>query len=339
MALLIIVAVLTLEQWRTIEPEHPVYMMALAWQRGCERLFFAGQTSHACLSYALAVGLPSLLIWCLQDWAFGLSHWDGFAGLFAGGVFSVLVLYFCLGMRQFSAQFSATCAALGRGDIAQAQQRFAAWDKRSVQPWSANQIYHLAVNKGLSEVHIHVLGVLCAWVLGTALGLGVAAAVLYRLAASMQLRQQLKLQQTRALDASLAPHALQALSQRCWSLIDWLPARSTALAFAVAGSFEDAIAAWRSGAWRNAQDTSHLSTQDGSLVQAVAKGALQWQSDALVLPEAGEHGDWEQGHIRSVVGLVWRAIVLWILLIALVELAYIWPSVSSVFGAVVGRPS
>ena len=42
----------------------------------------------------------------------------------------------------------------------------------------------------------------------------------------------------------------QDASQRAWGLIDWLPARITALGFAVVGSFEEAIDCWRNDAER-----------------------------------------------------------------------------------------
>ena len=39
--------------------------------------------------------------------------------------------------------------------------------------------------------------------------------------------------------------ALQDVARQVWHVVDWLPARITAIGFAVVGSFEDAIDSWR----------------------------------------------------------------------------------------------
>ena len=48
--------------------------------------------------------------------------------------------------------------------------------------------------------------------------------------------------------------ALREAAEKAWHLIDWLPARMTAMAFAVVGSFEEAIDCWRNHAQRFPDD-------------------------------------------------------------------------------------
>ncbi len=114
-------------------------------------------------------------------------------------------------------------------------------------------------------------------------------------------------------------------------VLDWIPVRLTALAFAVVGDFEDAVACWRTQAVRWA-------TQDGGLtigiLLAAGGGALGVQlggvlptltGDPDVRPELGTGETVEPEVLPSAVGLVWRALVLWLLLILLLTLANLAP--------------
>ena len=104
--------------------------------------------------------------------------------------------------------------------------------------------------------------------------------------------------------------------------MDWVPARITALGFAVVGSFEDAIDAWRSFAERS----DGLADQDG-IILAATSGAVNVRLGAERLaPSPDSPGpaidqEPQLAHLRSIVGLVWRSVVLWMVLLALVTLA------------------
>ena len=95
------------------------------------------------------------------------------------------------------------------------------------------------------------------------------------------------------------------------------------------GNFEDAVANWRQGAARFPQPN------DGVLL-AAASGAINvrlgGQPLGEVVPLIGEGapmGDVPRtdgrvpqlAHLGSVVGLIWRSVVLWMLLLALMMLA------------------
>jgi adenosylcobinamide-phosphate synthase len=61
--------------------------------------------------------------------------------------------------------------------------------------------------------------------------------------------------------------AVQAAAAEAWRVIDWFPARITALGFAVVGSFEEAIDSWRNQVQRFPGDN------DGVILAATA-GAI-----------------------------------------------------------------
>ena len=128
---------------------------------------------------------------------------------------------------------------------------------------------------------------------------------------------------------------LQEAARKAWFYIDWLPARMTALSFAVVGSFEEAIDGWRFYA-------QHFPSDNDGVILAATAGAINVRlgGEALKrregIPAAGYDGDYpeleydsestpgrapELAHLRSVVGLVWRSVVVWMLVLALLTLA------------------
>ena len=104
--------------------------------------------------------------------------------------------------------------------------------------------------------------------------------------------------------------------------MDWVPARITALGFAVVGSFEEAIDNWRS------YETLAHADNDGVIVAATA-GAVNVRLGAAAATAdeeqeasaAAARSAPELAHLRSIVGLVWRSVVMWMALLALLTLA------------------
>jgi len=163
-----------------------------------------------------------------------------------------------------------------------------------------------------------------------ALGLGPAGAVLYRLA------EYLSRYWSRTSIGGAAPvsERLQQSAKQAWVVIDWLPARMTALSFAVVGSFEDAIDGWRF-------HTKHFPNDNDGVILAATAGAidvrlggegLKMRDNVEIAPIYDDEDTWQEpgvtpgreaeiGHLRSVVGLVWRSVVVWMLLLALLSLA------------------
>jgi len=111
-------------------------------------------------------------------------------------------------------------------------------------------------------------------------------------------------------------------SARVFSIIDWLPARATAAAFAIVGDFEDAMYCWRT-------QSARWPDRNAGIVLAGGAGALGVQL-GLPLAEGAEAGEGVAlglgepagiDFLQSAVGLVWRATVLWMILLLLLGLA------------------
>jgi len=195
----------------------------------------------------------------------------------------------------------------------------------------ARDAARLAIEQALLASHRHVFGVFFWFVLFSTLGLGPLGAVLYRMA---EFAARYWTYPSKALGVP-ANQRLMAVSQQMFSLIDHVPARLTAFGFAVVGNFEEAINAWRRDAslWKHSNEGVILASAAGAVgVQLGGSAAPGVTPDRSRSFEAGPTGDAaaegstggdppQTGHLRSVVGLVWRSVVLWMLLVALLTLA------------------
>ena len=319
---------LLIEQVRPLGPHNPIHSGLRVWARWVSRNFDAGGPQHGWVSWILAVVAPALLALAIH-WA--LLLWVGWP---AAIVWSVLVLYATLGFRQFSHHFTAIRDALEAGDEVQARTLLAQWQRVDASELPRSEIVRHVIEYSVLAAHRHVFGVLAWFSILAALGFGPAGAVLYRMAefVARYWRHRNRMQ------VQPASEALQSAAAGAWKAVDWLPARMTAIAFAVVGSFEEAIDSWRNHAQRfpNDSDGVILAATSGAMnvrlggealkpaFAANTTGGFQAAGEGLqpALDTASTPGrEAEIAHLRSVVGLVWRCVVLWMVLLALLTLA------------------
>jgi adenosylcobinamide-phosphate synthase len=294
MLIVAIVFALLLEQVRPLSIQTPVYEGVRAWSRWVCRMLDAGQHHHAKVAWAVAVLVPALLSWAIYAVLSALSSVLAFVWL-------VVVLYWTLGFRQFSFHFTNVRVALESGDERGAREALREWTQTDVQDLGKDGILRQTIAYGVLSAHRHVFGVVVSFVVLAWMGLGPAGAVLYRVAQHVMRRWQEG-------DFQGPSPALQAVAQAAWRAIDWVPSRITALVFAVVGHFEEAVANWR-------QEAGQPHCSHDTVLLAAAAGALNLNWHA-----AGDSG-FKLAHLSSVVGLVWRSVVVWFVLLLLVTLA------------------
>mgnify|MGYP001025083221 FL=1 len=323
MSFFAIVLALLIEQARPLARSNPIHEGLRAWALSARRNFDAGTKAHGWITWTLAVGVPPLAVLAVY-WA--LLHFIGWPLALA---WNVLVLYITLGFRQFSHHFTGIRDALEDGDVALARERLAEWKQVEAEQLPRSEIVRHVIEYSVIAAHRHVFGVL-AWFAGLAmLGLGPSGAVLYRMAEFASRHWS----PTAALPEHPPSAALVDAAARAWMVMDWLPARLTALCFAVVGSFEDAIEGWRFHAQRFPGDNDGvvLAATAGAIGVRLGGVALRSRGDAgaAAFEAGGSLGDSDStpglepqlGHLRSVVGLVWRSVVVWLLMLALLTLA------------------
>lgn len=214
-------------------------------------------------------------------------------------VFSIIVLLFSLGPRDLQEEVQEYCAAVETGTVADAQrlateltEREMAGDPATMAGEVERAIYIQANNRIFGVVFWFL-------VLGPA---GPAGAWLFRVSDLMRRRAA----------TTAVPGFTLAATCRLHGLLAWLPARLMAAGFALSGSFEGALAAWRAYAGAGAQtffrDTDELISRVGK----GARGAVQ----------AAVHDGSSPAHAaRSALALVRRTLwLIWYPLIALLTL-------------------
>lgn len=314
MSFISVLFALLLEQVRPLGRGNPIHAGMRAWVRWCTRNLDAGKPLHGWLAWGFAVMVPSVLSLVVY-WLLAL-----FVGLPLAVLWSALVLYASLGFRQFSSHFTQIRDALAVDDEPLARTLLADWQQIDAKSWSRSDMIGRVIEFSVLASHRHVFGVLTWFSVLAAFGLGPTGAVLYRLAEFVVRYWQ---HQSEAHHQPVSA-ALQHNAQTAWTLLDWMPARVTALGFAVVGNFEEAIDGWR----RYAEQPG---AQNDGLLLAATAGALNIH---LAAPAAGhpvpmpdrperraQRPAPELAHLAIVVGLVWRAVVMWIVLLALLTLA------------------
>ncbi|NRT55792.1 CobD/CbiB family protein [Sphaerotilus uruguayifluvii] len=327
MSFLAVLLALIVEQLRPLPQGNPVHEALIDWARWTARNFDAGREHHAWVVWAVTVSAPSLVV-------FGLfSLFDHYSVVLAL-LFNLVVLYLTLGFRQFSHHFTDIRDALEQGQEERARAVLQQWRHLDASELPRTELLRHVIEHALLAAHRHVFGVFFWFVLGSAMGLGPVGAVAYRMAEFCSRYWAFK---TRA-EVAAVNEGLSQRSQLAFSVLDYVPARMTAAGFAIVGNFEEAVDCWRqhAGLWKNDNDGILLSAAAGacgvSLGGASAPvvppppGAGATGFDALLPGDEGGQGSTPGAaptlaHLRSVVGLVWRSMVLWMLLLALLSLA------------------
>ena len=322
---------LIIEQARPLARGNLVHAGLRRWARWASRSLDAGKPAHGWVAWTTAVVVPALLTLAV--------HWLLLSiNIVLAFVWGVAVLYVTLGFRQFSHYFTDIRDALDDGDEATARELLAQWRQVDASELPRSEIVRHVIEYSVLAAHRHVFGVLAWFSVLAALGLGPAGAVLYRLS---EFVSRYWAHKSKSTGESASP-ALQHAAARAWHVIDFVPARLTSLGFAVVGSFEDAIDGWRNYAQRmpagpdSPNDGVILAATSGAvnvrlggeaLKAAFAPDASQgFQANGMeaggpAATETTPGREPELAHLRSIVGLVWRSVVLWMVLLALLTLA------------------
>jgi adenosylcobinamide-phosphate synthase len=298
---LALVAALLIEQARALSPANPAYTQYRRFVSSIEHSLDAGGYQQGIVAWLFATVPPVALVAALGLWL------DATAAPIALA-FDVAALYLTMGFRQFSHAYGETHAALRGGDLLKARASIGHWRNGATEQLTANECARLAIEHGLVRAHRHVFGVIAWFVV-----FGAAGAVFYRLAALLSDRWGVRA----GTDGEFG-----RFSREVFTWCDWIPVRLTALSFAVTGDFEDALYCWRSQAtaWPERSEGIVLAAGAGAI--GVRLGSVIGATAPLeVRPELGTGEEADAELMAAAVGLIWRALVLWLFVILLVTVA------------------
>lgn len=316
---------LLLEQLRPLPHGNVFHRSLQVWVAWTGRNFDAGKDHHAWVVWTVGVVVPAVAmcgVWFAVRAFSPLAAW----------ALNVVLLYLMLGFRQFSHFFTDIRDALAQGQEDRARQLLAEWRHLDVSELPRTEVLRHVIEHSLLAAHRHVFGVFFWFVLLSALGLGPLGAVLYRLA---EFARRYWGYRHRALQAP-SNERLLAVARMAFNTIDHVPARMTAFGFAVVGNFEEAMRVWRRDAalWQHVNEGIILAAAagavglrlGGSAAPGVTPDRSKTFTSGLGTDEIGAAGhtpgaEPQISHLQSVVALVWRSVVLWMLLLALLTLA------------------
>jgi adenosylcobinamide-phosphate synthase len=309
MGFIALILALLFEQGRPLPRDNPIYNTVRWLASAVRSATDAGEYRYGVIGWSLIVlGAGTLA---------GIAHWlCARIHPIAPFVLHLVVLYWTVGFRQFSHSFSEIQRALASNDLDLASQILERWlqshdSEFTLVKASRAQICRLAVSNALIQAHRHVFAPLFWYILLP----GPVGPVIYRLAEYL----------ARTWSDPAEPYS--KFARDAYRVLDWVPLRLSITGFAIVGNFEDAIFCWRGASnlkSDNPQRDLLLAAGSGALGLRIADPDLEakWSSP----PEGEQAFEWagaepDADGLRSAVGLVWRAVLLWILIFALLTMA------------------
>jgi adenosylcobinamide-phosphate synthase len=316
MTFLSILFALLIEQLKPLRVDNPVYTQVQHFAAKVEAWCNAGKAHHGRTGWFIVVGaltLPTALVYwlCLR------------LNPFAAFIWNVIIVYLTLGFRRYSHYFTSIQVALNSGDEDAARKYLSDWTNKDCSAMDATDIARGAVERSLIASHRNVFGVFF-WFL---MPVGPACAVMYRMSEFLS-REWCEPEHMRN-------EEFGQFAKKVFYWIDWVPAHLTAIAFAVVGNFEDAIYSWRNYAsrWTDELLGIILSAGGGAigvrLGEPETKALVVLNADASAVDVDSLELESQPGveasprALQSAVGLVWRALLLWMLLLLLLSFA-VW---------------
>lgn len=300
MNLLALLAALALTYYR---PHHQLDLLQNIYHpyaHWLERNFNDGKKLHGAIAWVLGALIPTILVGTLY---YILLKVNFLLGL----LFGIGVLYLVIRFSQFERRAEQIVAALRDQNIDLARDEFSGWEGVDADNYSHVQLSRVSIETALKRSHYGLFGPIIWFAI-----LGPAGAVLYRL--------------TYLLKVEWHPeddNAFNQFSEQIFEWVDWLPARVTAVCFAIVGDFEDAIYCWRiqASTWPNKALGIILASGGGALGVKLGE-PLPYKGVVFFRPELGLGDEADADCLQSAIGLVWRVLFLMIGLLLLLNFAH-----------------
>lgn len=301
MSLISLIVALLIEQLHPLNRRRQISIGIARYANFLERQLNAGERKHGVLAWIVAV-VPAVVATAVIYWLLVRAH------PLLGLLWNIAVLYVTMGFRQFSHYYTDIHHALRQGDVETARATLAAWRGQSAASLEPSEIARLAIEEGIVAAHYHVFAVVVWFVLLP----GPSGALLYRLALHLSKRW----------GGLTEAGPFSEFPRRAFAVLDWPSSRLTAAAFAIVGDFEDAIYCWRTQAklWPDRNLGVVLASGAGALGVRLGMPIHQG-SELLDRPELGVGEMADAAYMESAIGLGWRALVMWMVLLFLLGFA------------------
>ncbi|MEW6413812.1 MAG: adenosylcobinamide-phosphate synthase CbiB [Pseudomonadota bacterium] len=254
-----------------------------------------GQRRHGVAALALLV-LPGVALagWLQQQAA-------------VGAAFSVVVLYAAIGLKSLHRHAEPVAAALARNDLDAARAGVSMMVSRDTTALDTEGVARATVESVLENGNDAVFGALFWFVVA-----GAAGALGYRLVNTLD-----------AMWGYKTPRYLQFgwAAARLDDVLNFIPARLTALSYALLGRTRSALACWRAqaAAWDSPNAGPVMAAGAGALEVRLG-GAAVYHGRTEVRPPLGQGAAPQGSDIARALGLVRRGAGLWLALLVVASL-------------------
>ena len=260
------------------------------WIESIEQRFNAGSRAQGTSAVFLAtvpICIGVFLAWYLLGQMAGLLEF----------LFNVAILYLCLDLYRITHVAQSVSGSLEEGDLAAAQTTLQQLTGKETVEQTETGIAHATLDVVLRQANSLVISPIFWFVF-----FGPVGAVLQRIVAEQD---------------KLWGHRNERFAEFGWAaarlddLLNWIPARITALSYAIMGSFEDALHCWRrhAGMWSDINSGPLLASGLGAmhLESCEDSGHEDIYGNQVISPATLA----DSGHVRRVVALVWRVLLFW----------------------------
>ncbi|MCW5614525.1 MAG: cobalamin biosynthesis protein [Rhodocyclaceae bacterium] len=269
---------------------------------------------EARLNGSQAIGARELQLRGLLAWLLAVLAWVVAASLLRsigpviGWLVDVSLLYLALGGRSLAEHAEAVAAPLASGDLAEARRRVGWMVSRDTAQLDERGVARAGVESVLENGNDAVFGALFWFLIA-----GGPGALLFRLANTLDAMWGYRNQ--RFLDFGRA-------AARIDDLLNWAPARLTALSYALLGATSRSLACWRAQApaWDSPNAGAVMAAGAGALDVQLG-GSAVYHGRLEARPPLGAGMPPDAGTIRRAIRLVAHATRLWLGVAALVALA------------------
>ncbi len=291
--LLAVLGALLLEHFHPLTQPAAHYRTFAAYSDWLRDKLDGGEPQQGLIAWCAAV-LPALVaVFFVHVW---LAHFSAVLG----ALFGAAVLYFTGGFKYYARAAEDVAQVLDAGEVGQAREALGRWGNVDAAQFGVHDLARVATERVLALSHRQLFGPLF-WFVALAF-LGPVGPVLYRLSSILDRRWA-------------RGDAFGQFAKWVFHWLDWPAVRVTALSFAIAGDFEDAVYCWRTqGAdWPDAEEGKVLAAGAGAL--GVRLGLPLPLADTLLpRPELGLGDEAQAQHIGGAVSLIWRSLALWLAL-------------------------
>jgi adenosylcobinamide-phosphate synthase len=262
------------------------------WAESVEERFNGGRRSHGIGAVLIAI-VPIVAGVVLVRYVLGEIGW------LLRFAFDIVALYLCLDVYRLGKVAGDVSRSLESGNLDDAEEHLRELAGKGAAEHTETGVARATVEAVLKQGNALVVSPIFWFMV-----LGPAGAVMQRLSAILDM---------------LWGHRYERFAEFGWAaarfddVMGWIPARITALSYALMGSFEDALHCWRSrlGVWSDINSGPLLASGFGALhMQACEVPAQESEYEErpmdtmAVVPDAS--------HIRRVVALVWRVLLFWL---------------------------